>query len=97
MKSSKPSVRLQLEAAARFMAEEKYPEALIEYRVALATDPNNLEAVMGAKNAQDGIARMNQRREEMLKKEVIDKFQELEIKQREAAEAKVRELEAADD
>ena len=97
MKSSRTSIRPRLEAAQRFMDEEKFAEALIEYRVVMATDPGHLEAVMGAKNAQDGITRMNLRREEALKKEVIDKFQELEVKQREAAEAKARELEAADD
>ncbi|HVE39481.1 MAG TPA: protein kinase [Planctomycetota bacterium] len=97
MKSAKPSVRLQLEAAARYMAEEKFAEALIEYRVALATDSGNLEAVMGAKNAQEGIARKERERDERLKNEVIDKFKELEQKQLEAAKAREREREAASD
>jgi WD40 repeat protein/serine/threonine protein kinase len=95
MKSTKTSVRPRLEAAQRFMEDEKFAEALIEYRVVLATDPGNLEAVMGAKNAQDGIARKEHERDERLKAEVIAKFNELDAIQLKAAELRAREREAA--
>jgi WD40 repeat protein len=95
MSGTKPSIRPRLEAAVRYMEEEKYAEALIEYRVALATDPGNLEAVLGAKNAQEGIARKERDRDEKLKIEVIEKFRERDEKQLKAAEARAREKEAA--
>jgi WD40 repeat protein/serine/threonine protein kinase len=95
MNSTKPSIRPRLEAAVRYMDEEKFAEALIEYRVVLATDPNNLEAVMGAKNAQDGIAKKEKEREERLKNEVIEKFKIMDDKVLAAAAAKAQVREAA--
>jgi len=95
MNSTRTSIKPRLEAAQRFMEDEKYAEALIEYRVVLATDPGNLEAVMGAKNAQDGVTRKDRERDERLKAEVLAKFKEADEKQLEAAAARQREREAA--
>jgi len=93
--SSRPSVKPYLDEGKRFVAEENYSEALIQYRVALANDPLNVEAAMGVKTAQDGIARKDREREEKLNAGAKEKFRESEEKQLRAAELLRLEREAA--
>src|SRR6185295_8581129 len=81
VKSTGVSVKPYLEAGKRYMAEDNYSEALIQYRVALANDPNNMEATMGAKAAQDAIAKKERDREEKLKQGANKKYTEWEEKQ----------------
>src|SRR5207247_2674056 len=82
----KSSVQSQLDLARKFMQEENYSEALIQYRVALATDASNAEATAGARSAQEGLVRKQHEAEEKLKASVIDQFQEAEQEQMMAAE-----------
>jgi WD40 repeat protein/predicted Ser/Thr protein kinase/tetratricopeptide (TPR) repeat protein len=95
LRSARPSVRAQLDAAERYMIEEKYAEALIEYRVAMATDPNNADAILGEKAAREGMARKDHEREERMKSEVAEKYREAAEKQNKAVEMAEREKEAA--
>src|SRR5579859_1404769 len=91
------SVKPYLEMGQRFMAEENYSEALIQYRVALANDPSNQEAMLGVKAAQDGVARMERDREEKAKAGVTEKYRESEEKQLKAMELLRAEREAANE
>jgi len=93
--SSGRSVKPYLEMGRRFMEEENYSEALIQYRVALANDPTNVDAMMGVKAAQDGMGKKEREREEQAKAGVNEKFRESEEKQLRALELLRAEREAA--
>ena len=95
--SSGRSVKPYLEMGKRFMVEENYSEALIQYRVALANDPANVDAMMGVKAAQDGMAKNERDREEKAKAGVNEKFRESEEKQLRALELLRAEREAANE
>jgi WD40 repeat protein/predicted Ser/Thr protein kinase len=92
--SSKRSVKTELELAAKFMAEENYPEAMIQYRLALAWDPGNEDAVLGAKAAQEGMNRRDREREDRFRTDVINKFREAEEAQLRARELERKQKEA---
>jgi WD40 repeat protein/tetratricopeptide (TPR) repeat protein len=81
LKSTGASVKPYIEMGKRYMAEENYSEALIQYRVALANDPKNLEATMGVKTAQEAISKNEREREEKLKVGASKKYSEYEEKQ----------------
>jgi WD40 repeat protein/serine/threonine protein kinase len=95
--SSRESVKTELEMASRLMAEESYSEAMAIYRVALAKDPNNVEANQGKKAAQDGINRKEREREDRFRAEVINKFKEAEEAQLRARDLERRQREAANE
>jgi WD40 repeat protein/predicted Ser/Thr protein kinase len=92
---SRPSVKPYLEMGARFISDENFTEALAQYRVALAYDPTNADAMAGVKSAQDGMARKEKTREDQLKAEVSKKFTESEQAQLKALELQRKEREAA--
>jgi WD40 repeat protein/predicted Ser/Thr protein kinase len=94
---SRPSVKPYLDTAARYVADENFTEALAQYRVALAYDPTNVDAIVGVKTAQDGIARKEREREEKLKADVNKKFQESDQAQLRALELQRQEREAANE
>jgi WD40 repeat protein/serine/threonine protein kinase len=86
--------KAHLEAAHKFMAEGEFSEAMIQYRVILANDPNNMEAALGVKAAQDAMAKKEREREEKLKNSAIEKFRESEEKQMRALALLRQEQEA---
>jgi len=94
---SKPSVKPYLEMGQRFIGDENFTEALAQFRVALAYDPSNVDAMMGVKTAQDGIARKEREREEKLKAGVSEKFHESEVAQLRALDLLRAEREAANE
>jgi len=81
MNSSRFVGTAHLDAAAKFMSEGEFSEAMIQYRVILANDPENAAALVGVKAAQDAIAKKDREREEKLKNSAIEKFRESEEKQ----------------
>ncbi|HVR87435.1 MAG TPA: protein kinase, partial [Planctomycetota bacterium] len=91
------AVRPYLEMGRRFMQEENYSEALIQFRVALANDPSNVDAIMGVKAAQDGVTKKDREREESAKAAVTEKFRESEVKQLQALDLLRAEREAANE
>ena len=91
---SRPSVKPYLDTASRYISDENFTEALAQYRVALAYDPTNAEAMAGVKTAQDGIARKEHEREERLKADVNKKYQESDQAQLRALDLQRQEQEA---
>ncbi|UCE26268.1 MAG: PorV/PorQ family protein [Candidatus Coatesbacteria bacterium] len=47
---------------ARFMEEEKYPEAVLEYTLAVEIDPTNAEALVGMTEAEEKLAELEAKR-----------------------------------
>src|SRR6185295_15416103 len=95
--STRQSIQPTLDMAKKLMAEENFGDAVVQYRVAMAMDPNNMEAVLGLKAAQDGVAKREREREERMKAAVIEKFREAEDKTLKAAELARKMKEAASD
>jgi WD40 repeat protein/predicted Ser/Thr protein kinase len=94
LNTARASVKVPLEMAKKYMLEENYSEAMIQFRVALAAEPNNMEALLGTKAAQDGINRKDRERDEKLKMSVIEKFRDAEEAQLRAADLQRRQKEA---
>jgi WD40 repeat protein/serine/threonine protein kinase len=92
---SKPSVKPYLDSGARYLADENFTEALAQYRVALAYDPSNVDALMGVKASQDGIQKKEKEREDKVNATVKEKFRESERAQLEALALQKAEREAA--
>jgi|GEM_PF-3526901 len=95
--TSKESVRIELEVGKQKLEEEDFAEAKVQFRLALIKEPKNVEALAGAKAAEEGIKRKERERDEQLRAEVRKKFETAEELQLKADEIRKKEREAVDE
>jgi WD40 repeat protein/serine/threonine protein kinase len=95
--TTRQSIRAELDLGKLMLTEENFSEALIQFRVALAKEARNPEALAGAKAAEEGIRRKEHEREEELAREVKKKFEAAEALELKAEEIRRREREALSD
>jgi WD40 repeat protein/predicted Ser/Thr protein kinase len=97
LRGTRPSIRPQLEAAEKFMDDQNFEDAVVQYRLAMAIDPSNSEAILGLKAAQEGKARKERDREEKIRDEIARKYKDAEEALLKAAKAKEQENAALTD